>query len=65
MQKFGCLLLILISGSIEAFADSLDNAVQPKAPLIADGVLNMGLESAGSVMDGQFSVLLPLRSPPV
>ena len=62
MQKLGCLLLILISGSIEAFADSLDNAVQPKAPLMADGVLNMGLESAGSVMDGQFSVLLPLLS---
>ena len=62
MQKLGCLLLILITGSSEVFADSLDNAVQPKAPLMADGVLNMGLESAGSVMDGQFSVLLPLRS---
>ena len=62
MRPLSCLYAFLASASPLLALELSDNVIQPPPPLLAQGILNAGVETAGSTTDGQFSVMQPLWS---
>ncbi len=62
MRNIHCLCLFLTLASRSLALELSDDAIQRPPSLLSQGVLNTGVETTGTVTDGQFSVMQPIWS---